>query len=54
VLSVGDVIALEPALYQHDLGGCRVENLYVVTPDGHERLTTLPLMLEVAAILRAA
>ena len=54
VLSVGDVIALEPALYRRDLGGCRVENLYVVTRDGHERLTTLPLMLELAAVLRAA
>jgi Xaa-Pro aminopeptidase len=54
VLAVGDVIALEPALYRHDLGGCRVENLYAVTRNGHERLTTLPLMLEVAAVLRAA
>jgi Xaa-Pro aminopeptidase len=54
VLDVGDVIALEPALYRHDLGGCRVENLYIITRGGHERLTTLPLMLEVAAVLRAA
>jgi Xaa-Pro aminopeptidase len=54
LLSVGDVIALEPALYRQDLGGCRVENLYVVTHDGYERLTTVPLMLEVAAVLRAA
>jgi len=54
VLSVGDVIALEPALYRHDLGGCRIENLYVVTDDGHETLTTLPLMLELAAVLQAA
>lgn len=48
-LAPGDVIALEPALYQHDLGGCRVENLYVITDKGHETLTNLPVTLAVDA-----
>ena len=54
MLAVGDVIAVEPALYRRDLGGYPVEDLYAVTRHGHERLTTLPLMLELAAVLRAA
>src|SRR5207248_9239986 len=33
-LVAGDVIAVEPGLYRHGYGGCRLENLVLVTDDG--------------------
>ena len=51
LLAPGDVIALEPALYRRDLGGCRIENLYQITSTGHERLTNLPVALDPAEVL---
>jgi Xaa-Pro aminopeptidase len=35
----GDVLALEPGIFEPGVGGARVEDLVVVTGDGHERLT---------------
>jgi Xaa-Pro aminopeptidase len=45
VLSVGDVIAVEPGLYYHHLGGVRLEDLVLVTETGPEVLTNFPKML---------
>jgi Xaa-Pro aminopeptidase len=45
-LVVGDVIAVEPGLYRHGLGGVRVEDLLLVTPGGCETLTRHPLGLD--------
>lgn len=46
VLQVGDVIAVEPALYAPELSaGLRIENDYLVTPDGLELLSRIPLEL---------
>jgi Xaa-Pro aminopeptidase len=36
---VGDVVAVEPGTVVPGLGGARVEDLLLVTPDGTERLT---------------
>ena len=45
-LEEGDVIAVEPALYGHDLGvGIRIENDYLVTATGLEILSPFPLGL---------
>lgn len=38
-LVAGDVIAVEPGLYRSDFGGCRLEDLLLVTEDGCENLT---------------
>ena len=46
VLEAGDVIAVEPALYGPELAsGLRIENDYLVTADGVELLSHIPLEL---------
>jgi Xaa-Pro aminopeptidase len=42
----GEVVAMEPGLYRHGYGGCRVEDLVLVTDDGAEVLTEFPYDLE--------
>ena len=41
-LVAGDVLAIEPGLYRAGVGGCRLEDLVLVTPDGAETLTRFP------------
>jgi Xaa-Pro aminopeptidase len=41
-LVAGDVIAVEPGLWERDLGGVRYEDLLLVTEDGCETLTRYP------------
>jgi Xaa-Pro aminopeptidase len=45
-LVAGDVVTLEPGLYKQGFGGCRLEDLVLVTPDGAENLTDYPYDLE--------
>jgi Xaa-Pro aminopeptidase len=40
-LVVGDALTVEPGLYAIGVGGVRIEDLVVVTPDGCENLNTL-------------
>lgn len=46
VLMAGDVITLEPGCYRRGFGGCRLEDLVLVTEDGYEVLTDFPYELE--------
>ncbi len=42
VLQAGMVITLEPGIYVPDFGGVRLEDDFLITPNGVERLTTTP------------
>ena len=41
LLEEGNVITIEPGLYYPDIGGIRLEDLILVTPDGYENLTEM-------------
>jgi Xaa-Pro aminopeptidase len=41
-LLAGDVLAVEPGCYRIGFGGCRLEDLVLVTEDGHELLSHFP------------
>jgi Xaa-Pro aminopeptidase len=46
VLVAGNVITLEPGCYRPGFGGCRLEDLVLVTEAGGELLTDFPYELE--------
>ena len=48
-LLAGDVVTVEPGVYRKDFGGVRLEDLVVVTDDGHEVLTNFDYELEIRA-----
>ena len=45
-LLAGDVVTLEPGLYRQGFGGCRLEDLILVTENGAENLTDFPYDLK--------
>jgi Xaa-Pro aminopeptidase len=53
VLEEGDVVTVEPGLYDPQLGGVRIEDLVLVTTDGHQNLTPYPKGLSPAELAAA-
>ncbi|HLB77408.1 MAG TPA: M24 family metallopeptidase, partial [Candidatus Dormibacteraeota bacterium] len=53
VLQEGDVVTIEPGLYDPAIGGVRIEDLVVVTADGYRNLTPFPKDLQVESLARA-
>jgi Xaa-Pro aminopeptidase len=45
-LVAGDVVTLEPGLYVPDVGGIRIENNYLVTDSGYEKLSNHTIALK--------
>jgi Xaa-Pro aminopeptidase len=48
-LLAGDVVTVEPGLYRQGFGGCRLEDLVLVTENGAENLTDFPYDLDPSA-----
>ncbi len=44
-LKVGDVVTVEPGIYDPDIGGVRLEDMLVITEDGSRNLTRAPRQL---------
>lgn len=49
-LVLGDVITIEPGIYRPGFGGCRLEDILVVTGEGADMLTSFPYDLTPAAV----
>ena len=50
ILESGMVITIEPGIYIPDLGGVRIENTIVITPEGYEDLTDRPTAAVIISI----
>jgi Xaa-Pro aminopeptidase len=46
-LAIGDVVTVEPGIYDPDVGGVRLEDMLVITADGARNLTLAPRQLVV-------
>ncbi|TME28499.1 MAG: M24 family metallopeptidase [Chloroflexi bacterium] len=46
-LIVGDVVTVEPGIYDPAIGGVRLEDMLLITPDGARDLTNAPRELVV-------
>ncbi len=47
ILEEGDIVTIEPALYYSNLGGIRLEDMVIVTANGHENITNFPKQFKI-------
>jgi len=47
ILQEGDVITIEPGLYYKHIGGIRIEDMFVITETGVERITQFPHLFQI-------
>ncbi len=47
ILQEGDVVTVEPGLYYKGVGGIRLEDMLLITPNGAENLTDFPKVFEI-------
>ena len=47
ILRAGQVVTVEPGLYYSGVGGVRIEDLILITPNGYRNLTRFPKVLEI-------
>jgi Xaa-Pro aminopeptidase len=47
ILKEGDIVTIEPGLYYHDLGGIRIEDMYLITDKGSEKITNFSTQFEI-------
>lgn len=45
VIEEGDVCAVEPGIYEKSFGGMRLEDNYIITEEGYEKISNFPLGL---------
>lgn len=46
ILKEGDIVTIEPGLYYYNLGGIRIEDMFLITEDGSERITNFSTEFE--------
>ncbi len=47
ILKKGEVVTIEPGLYYPEVGAVRIEDLLVITDEGHQNLTIYPKKMEI-------
>jgi Xaa-Pro aminopeptidase len=47
ILAAGQVVTIQPGLYYSEIGGIRLEDVAVITPQGHKNLTKFEKSLEI-------
>lgn len=50
ILEPGNVVTVEPGIYLPGVGGVRLEDDYLITPTGAERLNSLPMDIQWATL----
>ena len=47
ILKEGDIVTIEPGLYYYHLGGIRIEDMYLITHNGSEKITNFSTQFEI-------
>ena len=47
ILKEGDIVTIEPGLYYYELGGIRIEDMFLVTNNSYEKITNFSVDFEI-------